>query len=228
VPPLALFDLDNTLIDRAAAFRSWAAAFAAAHDLAATAVDVLERLDGDGLVPRERLFADVRKRFGLEEPVEDLVAAYRRDYPAHVQPPPPETLAALHELRERGWRLGIVTNGAPSQEAKIDVAGLADHVDGWAIPELVGARKPEPAIFVAAAAACGCALDGGWVVGDSAAADIVGAAACGLRSVWISRGRRWTTAEYAPDAVAAGVADAVARILRDDARTVTAPYNLQR
>jgi HAD superfamily hydrolase (TIGR01509 family) len=213
VPPLALFDLDNTLIDRAAAFRSWAVQFALANGLAEGEVELLERLDGDGLTPRETFFGEIRSRHGLRRTVDELVRAYRSDYPRHVLPPAPDTVAALRDLRDRGWRLGIVTNGAPSQEAKIEQAGLPALVDGWAISELVGTRKPERAIFAAAAAACGCALDGAWVVGDSAAADIAGAADCGLRSVWLSRGRRWEEASHRPDFVTDTVADGVACIL---------------
>lgn len=88
------------------------------------------------------------------------MAAYRHDYPRCVQPPPEETRAALQELRERGWRIGIVSNGAPSQQAKLAGAGLDAIVDGWAISKVVGSRKPKPAIFQAAAGSCGCTLLG--------------------------------------------------------------------
>jgi putative hydrolase of the HAD superfamily len=214
VARLALFDLDNTLIDRAAAFRAWAAGFVAERNLGGEdELAWLEQADGDGLTPRGAFFAAVCARYGVPDRIGDLVRSYRAQYPQCVRPPDTPTTAALAELRRRGWRIGIVSNGAPSQLAKIEVAGLADAVDGWAISELVGSRKPERAIFEAAAAACGCALDGGWVVGDSADADIAGAAACGLRSVWISRGRRWQRDDFAPDAVTETVADAVAHVL---------------
>ena len=42
-------------------------------------------------------------------------------------------------------------------------------------------------------------LGGAWMVGDSPEADIGGAAAVGLPSVWLHRGRGWTDARYAPD-----------------------------
>lgn len=212
---LVLFDLDNTLIDRAAPFRAWALRFVETRGLAAAEVRWLEAADEDGMTARAAFFEQVRSRYGIEESVGDLVDAYRDDFRRFVQRPAAETFAALEDLRRRGWRIGIVSNGSRSQEAKIAAAGLADAVDGWAISEVVGARKPEPAIFEAAAVACGCALDGAWVVGDNAAADIAGAKTCSLRSVWISRGRRWQLRVYEPDAVAPTVADAVALIIRD-------------
>lgn len=210
---LVLFDLDNTLIDRAGAFRAWACAFAEQHGLPAGEAEWMERADADGLASRTSLFEQARSRFGLGESVDDLIAAYRREYPGFVQPPAGETLTALRTLRGLDWRIGIVSNGAPTQEAKIVAAGLADIVDGWAISEVVGVRKPDPGIFEAAAAACGCTLEGGWLVGDSATADIAGALACGLRSVWISRGRNWEASDYRPDATSASVAEAVTQIL---------------
>lgn len=209
---LVLSDLDNTLIDRAGAFRIWARAFSSEHELGPSEIDRLERLDGDGLTARLEFFSRVRSRYALKEHVERLVAAYRRDYPRCVQPPPAETWAALRDLRRRGWRIGIVGNGTQSQEAKIAAAGLTEAVDGWAISEIVGSRKPEPGIFRAAAEACDSTLEGGWMIGDSAKADIGGAVACGLSSVWISRGRGWVDA-YRPDAVADSAAEAVAQLL---------------
>ncbi|MGI5513386.1 hypothetical protein [Streptomyces sp. CA-106131] len=46
------------------------------------------------------------------------------------------------------------------QRAKLDRAGLAALFDGVAISEGIGARKPERALFEAAAAACGVPLSG--------------------------------------------------------------------
>ncbi|WUV91168.1 HAD hydrolase-like protein [Streptomyces canus] len=57
------------------------------------------------------------------------------------------------------------------------------------ISEAAGHRKPEPEIFHAAAAVAGAALDGSWMIGDSAPADIRGALGVGARSVWVSAGR---------------------------------------
>jgi FMN phosphatase YigB (HAD superfamily) len=177
-------------------------------------VETLEELDGDGFVPRTAFFAAVCERYGLDDDVGALVAGYRASYPENVRPVDAETGAALAELRAGGWRIGIATNGEPSQRRKIELAGLDGLVDGWAISSLVGARKPEPAHFLAAADACACALDGGWMVGDNPEADVGGAVACGLRSAWIARGRDWQLDAFRPDVAVATVAEAVELILR--------------
>jgi putative hydrolase of the HAD superfamily len=109
-----------------------------------------------------------------------------------------------------------VTNGPPSQEAKIRAAALHDAGDAWCISEIVGAVKPERAIFEAAAALCGASLDApvhGWMVGDNPDADILGGVRAGLRTIWMARGRQWAREGFAPDAVAADVAEAVRIIL---------------
>ncbi|NJP95275.1 HAD family hydrolase [Nonomuraea sp. FMUSA5-5] len=185
---LALFDLDNTLIDRLAAFERWAAAFAAERGLGAGAAAWLVAADADGSVPMEAFFARVRERFGLPEPAAELWRAYRARLP-HLVRCRPEVLSGLDRLRAAGWTVGIVTNGAAdNQTGKIHQSGLATRVDGWAISAAEGIRKPDARLFALAAARCGRSLDGGgWMVGDDAVNDVAGGHGAGLRTVWIDR-----------------------------------------
>jgi putative hydrolase of the HAD superfamily len=206
--PLLLIDLDNTLVDRDACFARWAEGFAAEHELA-DAVPWLTEHDGDGFVPRHLFFERVRAHFGLDVSVRDLVEAYREEYPKLMQPPAPEAVARLEELRAAGWKVAIVTNGSASQAAKLEAAALTELVDACCISEVEGVAKPQAEIFRRAAARCGCALDGAWMVGDNPEADIAGAVALGLRTVWISRGRTWAEPDYAPTAVADSLTDAL-------------------
>ncbi|MFI9589803.1 HAD family hydrolase [Nonomuraea sp. NPDC052265] len=186
--PLALFDLDNTLIDRLAAFRLWAAEFAAGRGLGPDAVEWLARLDADGSVPMDVFFARVRERFALAEPVEELWRAYRARLPFLVECRA-EVLAGLDRLRAAGWAVGIVTNGmADNQTGKIRRTGLAERVDGWAISGAEGVRKPGARLFEIAADRCGAALEGGWMVGDDPDKDVAGGRGAGLRTIWVDRG----------------------------------------
>jgi putative hydrolase of the HAD superfamily len=82
-------------------------------------------------------------------------------------------------------------------------------VQGWVISEGVGHKKPQPEIFHAAAEAVGESLSRAWVIGDSPHADIAGAHALGLRSVWVSAGRSWTHDSYRPTHMADDVASAI-------------------
>jgi putative hydrolase of the HAD superfamily len=56
-------------------------------------------------------------------------------------------------------------------------------------------------------------LRGAWMVGDSPEADIGGAAAVGLPSVWLHRGRRWSDTRYMPTRSVDGLIAAVATVL---------------
>jgi HAD superfamily hydrolase (TIGR01549 family) len=191
VQRLALFDLDNTLIDLNEAFRVWAGEFADAHSLGHRAVKWLLKLDRDGLPHRKVFFTKVRERFALAEPVDELWRRYRERMPRLVHCRP-QVLDGLAELRASGWLVAIVTNGtADNQLGKIRNTGLADAVNAWALSGAEGIRKPEPGLFEIAAQRCGTTLAlGGWMIGDNLVADIDGGRASGLRTIWIDRGTR--------------------------------------
>ncbi|MFJ6137405.1 HAD family hydrolase [Kitasatospora sp. NPDC092286] len=212
---LALFDLDNTLVDRGSAFARWAQEFAALWGLGPEVVEWLTEIDDDGLCPKAEFFATVRERFGLAASVEDLWAQYRRRYPEFMRCEP-AVLSALSELRAAQWRVGVVTNGVhETQLGAMKHAGLTELLDGWCISEAEGLRKPDPRIFSLAAQRCGVGGPWtGWMAGDSVTADIAGGREAGLRTIWIRRGRSWPRAETAPDYEVDNALDAI-KILLD-------------
>jgi FMN phosphatase YigB (HAD superfamily) len=206
--PLAIFDLDNTLIDRAGLFERWAGDFVSGLGLDPAEASWLIAADGDGFAPREEFVAALRDRYRLDGSVEALLARLRVDLVALVRPDPAaQTL--LQRLRSNGWIIAIATNGNTDQQwAKIRQAELADLVDAVAVSAEVGVAKPDRRMFEAAAQRCGALLaDGGWMVGDCADRDIAGAQAVGLRTVWLRRGRPWDPAVTAPDAIVDQVHD---------------------
>ena len=73
---LTLFDLDNTLLDRDAAFARWWRRFLAAHRLPASAGPTIKAADAEGLKARELFFGEIRQEFGTTTEVEDLLARY--------------------------------------------------------------------------------------------------------------------------------------------------------
>jgi len=143
--------------------------------------------------------------------VDDLVEAYHVDYPAQFSFPDPSR-AALRRLRSSGWKVAVVTNGPKFQERKLEVTGLGDEIDAVCVSAVVGSWKPDPGIFAEAARRCGSKLEG-WMVGDSAAADIRGGQGVGLRTIWFHRGRTWDLDDPLPDAQVADVPAAVRVIL---------------
>ncbi|MGW4486818.1 HAD family hydrolase [Amycolatopsis sp. NPDC004368] len=210
---LVLFDLDNTLVDRAEGFRRWSWEFCAEHRLTPDDAGWLTSADDDGLAPRDVFFQAVRDRFGLRESGAELLESYRRRHPALI-PAAPGVLAGLPRLRAAGWRIGVVTNGdAEQQLATLVCTGVAGLVDGWAISGHEGVGKPDRRLFEIAADRCEAPLRDGWMVGDGAATDIAGGRAAGLHTVWVERGRAWAGEGKAPDHVVADAAGAIELLL---------------
>ncbi len=209
VQRLALFDLDNTLVDLDEAFRVWIGEFTDQHGLGPEAVDWLSELDQTGYPHREVFFTKVRERFALPDPVEELWGRYRRRMPYIVRCRP-EVLGGLARLRTSGWRVAIVTNGmADNQLGKIQQTGLANAVDAYALSGAEGIRKPEAGLFEIAAKRCGVMLaEGGWMIGDNPTADIAGGRATGLRTIWVDRGT-WPGVDHQADHVVADVLQAI-------------------
>lgn len=213
--PLALFDLDNTLVDRVAAHRRWAESFAERYGLGAPGVAFLCEADEDGFARREVVFAAAREEFGIDEPVDALVRTYRVEYVDQFSPDPGVT-EAIVRLRGAGWRIGVVTNGPVSQHVKLERAGLTGLVDACCVSDEVGVAKPDRRIFDAAIERCGGRPNGAgpaWMVGDAPGPDIAGGLGAGLSTIWLHRGRHWSEAGYRPDVVVATVAEAVGVLL---------------
>jgi putative hydrolase of the HAD superfamily len=209
---LLLVDLDNTLLDRNGAFRSWAESMC---DKVSAPGDVewLLTVDQDGLTPRWDVAEAVRARYQLLKSSAELVEEMRAAVVDFLRLDP-LVACALQIAGDAGWVPVIVTNGSTEvQERKIRRTGLDRYVADWVISEECGFRKPDPRIFKIAADRVRMSLRGAWVVGDGPEADIGGAAALGVPSVWLHRGRRWQDDRYEPTRIASGVIPALAMVM---------------
>ncbi|WFE52828.1 MULTISPECIES: HAD family hydrolase [unclassified Micromonospora] len=211
--PLLLLDLDNTLLDRAGPFRRWGERFLAGIGAPHTDIDWLVSIDADGLTDRWDLADAIRDRYELRIPSIDLVEELHDGVVAQTRLDS-LTACALRIADDAGWVPVVVCNGTVRvEDAKIRQTGLDRYVADWVISEEAGVSKPNPRIFALAAQRVRMPLRGAWVVGDSPEADIGGAAAVGLPSVWLHRGRTWSDVRFAPSHTVDGLIAAVATVL---------------
>jgi YjjG family noncanonical pyrimidine nucleotidase len=197
-----LFDLDDTLFDH---HRSAGAALARVHERFAGSVAFeqfeahhiryLEEMHIEVLAGRVDLDEARRERFrrvfaalGLEmddEAVAGAASAYRSGYLAErrAMDGAAELLAALAPR----VRIGIVSNNLlDEQREKLEFCALAPYVDALVVSGEVGISKPDPGIFHIALERLGVSAGEAVMVGDSWAADIVGARRAGIRAIWFN------------------------------------------
>ncbi len=144
---------------------------------------------------------------------ESLQAALRSMY-AVTQTnwqPEEDAVPTLAALKERGYRLGMISNGADDDNtyALLDKGGFRPYFEYVLTSAACGKRKPHPDIFRAALEHFQVPPEGAVMVGDTLEADIVGAKRMGMNAIWITRRVRETALgqEVPPDALASALSD---------------------
>ena len=94
--------------------------------------------------------------------------------------PYPDTEPTLHALRDRGIKIGIVSNVPQDLRPIFAAHHLGDLVDSFTHSFEVGAEKPDPVIFLRACESLGTKPEETLMVGDHPVAD-AGAVKAGLR-----------------------------------------------
>ena len=106
-------------------------------------------LDRKGRVPKELVYSKIAAEFplGPSVSVPDLVNTYLSTYSEFAQEMPGAT-KVLTELKNRGFKLGIITNGRTGlQTSVIRRLGFDRLMDAIVISEQFGAKKPAAEIF---------------------------------------------------------------------------------
>jgi HAD superfamily hydrolase (TIGR01509 family) len=99
----------------------------------------------------------------------------------------PDVLPTLRALQGR-FRIAVVANQRAAVIDALRRDGVASYIDIWAISEMVGAQKPDPAIFRYALDEAGVDPKHAVHVGNRLDTDVRGAHRVGLRTVWVLRG----------------------------------------
>ena len=99
-----------------------------------------------------------------------------------------DTMPALEALRERGYRLGVITNLRADLEPLILRAGLEGILDFSVTSAQAGIEKPHPPIFREALRRAGAAPEEVLHIGDQVRSDVAGARDMGMRAALLDRG----------------------------------------
>jgi HAD superfamily hydrolase (TIGR01509 family) len=216
---VVLFDLDCTLTDRSATIALFAKAFVsrfgdrlrfgpdeirmdASEAQSATLVaSAVVAVDGFGYRPRAEVFANLLRVLPwMTRPNYRVLKAFWDEaFPASTCPAV-GLFETLEGLRQRGVRLGLVSNGSPSvQQRKIDALGIRPLLSAVVISGAVGIQKPDPRIFETALNAIQARASNAWFVGDHPEMDMAGAREAGLTAVWKRGVHSWPAGQQFPN-----------------------------
>ena len=192
-PRAILFDLDDTLNDRQATLKIFVEHFLQefASKLEPISFDDLfleyQGVDAGGYRPRDQVHELLAKSLPWLEPInpETLLAFWYELFP-RLSIPMPHARETLIVLKDRGIKLGLVTNGKTKiQNRKVDTLELREFLDLILTSEEVGINKPDPRIFEIALERLQLEASQIWMVGDHPVNDVLGARGAGLTGVWL-------------------------------------------
>jgi len=192
-----LFDLDNTLYDREAAFGRWADAYLrdtlrlTDPEEAARVRALIFEMDADGYGSKAAIFERLHALYPtLPSVPARSVDIFFDEFLAQITLEA-ETEALLDALADARLPFGVITNGSARQRRKIEGLGLARRTDCLFVSETFGGKKPDPAIFHAAAAHLGIPPAQILFVGDNPTVDVLGAQTSGMKAAWLHRDQPW-------------------------------------
>jgi putative hydrolase of the HAD superfamily len=192
-PNAVLFDLDDTLADRAAGLRKYANLL---HEqFSAQLRPCLEQelhhalLMADDFGSLRQAEALAACRLWRSPPDPALLYDHWQAHFGGMAICYPGSIELLSMLKQSSIKLGIITNGGSAmQRSKLVALGIGHLLDAVVVSEEVGLRKPDPRIFKLALEQLECEPNRAWFVGDHPEHDIRGAAAAGLTTFWVMTG----------------------------------------
>jgi putative hydrolase of the HAD superfamily len=149
---------------------------------------------GDDASRGRIFFAEVFRAVGIDDSLFPAVAARlfarhrERNLWSRVRERTEETLQCL---RDRGHRLGVISNADGRVEALLEAVGLRPHFDFVLDSAVVGIEKPDPRIFRMGCARMGVEPHEAVYVGDIYEIDVVGARGAGMRAFLVDPLDRW-------------------------------------
>lgn len=205
-----VFDLDHTLFDRYATFKSILEkeeAYNVFKD-SANKEEILKEwtwadknfvhlnaqhwnLSFDHLKSKGLLLDSVKKENFFDDNISKLFSLTAIPYP--------DTLSTLEALKSAEVKLGIITNGRNAlQMKKIDILGIEKYFDEIIVSGDYGVHKPDRKLFDTMSERLNLNPNEMLFVGDNPINDIDGARKAGYKTAWINVSGFWATPEIQP------------------------------
>lgn len=191
-----LFDFDETLQDRTAAFDKYADAFIdeflpqISKEEKQKRINDMVKTGNGGYVVRTKWYQQLIDMWHWENAssAQTLAEHYDTKF-GTFNVIFNETVPLLKELRARGIKTGVITNG-PSvlQHTKLDNSGLLPYCDIVVVSGDINIHKPDAAIFIYTADKLGLKAEECLYVGDHPVNDIEGALGAGMKAVRMNWG----------------------------------------
>ena len=121
-----------------------------------------------------------------------------------------DTRDTLATLRERGYRLGLLSNtwwAAAWHNADLAAHGLGGLLDELVYTSDLPHSKPHPSVFREVALRLGIAPEACVMIGDRQIDDVAGARAVGMRAIWRRNESGFPVSDVAPDVMVDALAE---------------------
>ena len=169
------FDLGSTLID----------------ETVADTRRILEMISGTDITEeafREKRFEMIRKGLNGDLSTIDYFGLTKTPWHSEDEVPYPDVVSTLMELKQRGYKLGVIANQNYGTEDRLNNWNLRQFFDVIAASAELSMAKPDPVIFEWALNQADCRPQNAVMVGDRMDNDMAPANRLGMHTVRLLRG----------------------------------------
>jgi 2-haloacid dehalogenase len=155
-------------------------------------------------------FVSAQLGISLSEEVQTVLLSKYKQLPAFS-----DVSSALDALASRGFAIAACSNGTASAvRGLLDHAGVLARFSKIVSVDAIRTFKPDPAVYEYLLGELRARRDMVWLI-SSNPFDVIGAKACGLRTVWVQRDakRAFDPWEFEPDLVVRGLAELPVRLV---------------
>ncbi|MBN4074208.1 HAD-IA family hydrolase [bacterium AH-315-D21] len=204
----ALFDLDDTLIDRKSAYDDVYRVLYDRHEAIhgktswEAALNYFWTLSPDNATSPREAFLEIQKRWPGVTGDPDSHYQFYFTQMVNAMKMLPRAMNFVNWLNDSGVNWGVVTNGDQFQLQKVERTGLTGHIPFVLASKLFGVDKPAPEVFMEAVRLLDIPdvqTDEILFVGDNPYTDIVGAHGVGMKTAWVRMGREFPDDAPYPD-----------------------------